>query len=288
MKYFNKQWYELMQKQFMTDDIKELPDKEYSEEEIEELYNQELKNEIERAREEYNTPPDYSILEELINDEEPFNPENWIIVSDDDETTFVPTSKEEVIENLSKEKEKSLEEFNNRPPFNEKEVIDYFEQSYKIMLKYQNFFPNWVYEKVDIRLIALNLLPKSVLEKLRIEENENYEKFNKIIEESNKDKNKVDVFEGIFSEFNFHDDKITNFEKQENSYVMTIENYEGKIIKIVFEDAEIIEYEKLDLKNCFWLYEEVYSQNDTYEVHLMVESDGLKYITLKCKEIKGI
>ena len=69
---------------------------------------------------------------------------------------------------------------------------------------------------------------------------------------------------------------------------MTIENYEDNLIKIIFENAKIIEYEDIDFKNCFWLYEEVYKNNNMYEVHLMVDSNGLKYLTLECKEIKGI
>lgn len=284
MKYFNKEWYELMQKQFMTDEIKEIPDKEYLDKEVEELYNQELKKEIEREREAYNTPPDYSFLEELLN--KPFNPENWIIVSDDEETIIVPKSKEEVIKNLSEEKEKSLEEFNNRPDFDEKEIIEFFKQSYKTMLDIKDFYPKWVYEEVDNRLIALNLLPKKVLKKLRAEEKENKKKYEKIMKKANKDLSRQDILKELYSKLNFHDDRIIEFDKQKNNYVMNIENYEDKIIKIIFKDAEIIECEELNFKNCFWLYEEVYKENDKYEVHLMVESGGLKYITLKCKEIK--
>ena len=44
MKYFNKEWYELMQKQFMTDGITEILDKDYSNKEIEELYLNENKH----------------------------------------------------------------------------------------------------------------------------------------------------------------------------------------------------------------------------------------------------
>ena len=288
MKYFNKEWYELMQKQFMTDGITEILDKDYSNKEIEELYNIELKKEIERAYEDYNTPPDYSFLEEILNEQFSFNPEDWIIVSEDEETLIVPNSKEELLKMLLKEKEKNLEEFNNRGNFNEKEVIDYFEKSYKTMLEVKDFFPEWVYDEVDNRLIALNLLPKNILKKLRAEEKVNKKKYEKIIKKANKDLSRQDKDRDLFTKLSFHDYRIIGFDKKEDNYEMTIENYEDNLIKIIFENAKIIEYEDIDFKNCFWLYEEVYKNNNMYEVHLMVDSNGLKYLTLECKEIKGI
>lgn len=286
MRYFNKEWYELMQKQFMTDGITEILDKEYCDKEIEELYNKELKKEIERAYEDYNTPPDYSFLEELINGDEPFELEDWLIVDEDNDKTIVPTSKEQVIVNISKEKERDLEEFNNRPPFDEKETIENFEQAYKAMIEIKDYYPKWVYDEVDNRLIALNLLPKGVLKKLRAEEKENKKRFDKIMKEARKVLNKQDVPEKIQNQLSLHDDRITAFEKQGNNYVMTIENYDDEVIQIVFEEADIIEFEELDFENCYWLYEEIYKENNMYEVHIMVDSNGLKYVTVRCEEIE--
>ena len=286
MKYFNKEWYELMQKQFMTDEITQIPDKQYSYEEIEKMYNKELKKEIERACEEYNTAPDYSFLEELIKGKTKFNSEDWIFVDEDTDTVVVPTSKEQVIENISKEKERDLEEFNNRPPFDEKEVIEDFEQTYKINLEDRYGIPKWVYEEVDNRLIALNFLPKSVLKKLKVQEKENKKKFDKIMKEANKVLSKENVPEEIQEKLSLHDARVVEFKKEENNYVMTIENYEDEVIQIVFEETEIIELEELNFENCYWLYEEIYKTKNTYEVHIMIDSYGLKYVTLKCKDIK--
>jgi len=286
MKYFNKEWYELMQKQFMTDGITEIPDKKYSDKEIEELYNKELKKEIERAYEDYNTPPDDSILKELISGEIEFNSEEWIFVDEENDTVVEPTSKEQVIANLSREHEEAVKEFNNRPPFDENEVIQDFKQSYKAMLEIKEYFPKWVYEEVDNRLLALNFLPKSALKKLKAEEKEINKKFDKIMKESRKVLSKQNVPEEIQNQLSLHDARIVGFDKQGNNYVMTIENYEDKVIQIVFDEAEIIEFEELDFENCYWLYEEIYKENNAYEVHIMVYSDGLKYVTLRCKYIK--
>lgn len=285
MRYFNKEWYELMQKQFMTDGIKEIENKRYSDKEIEELYNQELRKEIERAYEDYNTPPDDSILNELISGKIEFNKEEWIFVDEENNTVVEPTSKEQVIANFSREYKEAVEEFNNRPAFDEKEVIEEFNQSYKAMLEIKDYFPKWVYDEVDNRLIALDLLPKSVLKKLRVEEKENKNKFDKIMKEARKVLRKQNVADEIIEKLNLHDDKIIGLKNQGKDYEMTIENYEDEIIKIIFEEAEIIEIERINFENCYWLYEEIYRRNDIYEVHILAESEGLKYITLKCKEI---
>lgn len=285
MKYFNKEWYELMQKQFMTDGIKTIAEKEYSDKEIEEMYNKELKKEIERSYEEYNTPPDDSILKELIEGKIEFNPEEWLFVDEESDTVEKITSKEQVIANLSREYEEELKEFNNRPQFNENEVIEDFKQSYKAMLEIKNYLPKWVYEEVDNRLIALNCMPNSVLKKLKVEEKQNNKKIDKIMKDANADFRRQDIGEELYNKLNFHDEKIVAFKNQGKNYEMTIKNYEDEVIKIVFEETEIIELEDIDFKNCYWLYEEIYKEKDTYEVHLMVESKGLRYITLRCKKI---
>ena len=286
MKYFNKEWYELMQKQFMTEEITQIPDKQYSDKEIEELYNKELKKEIEREYEDYNTPPDDSILKELISGKIEFNKEEWIFIDEENNTVVEPTSKEQVIENLSREYEEEVEEFNNRPPFDEKEVIQEFEELFQGMLENRDEFPKWVYDEVDNRLIALNFLPKSVLKKLKAEEKEINKKFDRIEKEARKVLSRQNVPEEIQEKLCLHDDRIIGFDKQGNNYVMTIENYDKKVIHIVFEETKIIELEELDFENCYWLYEEVYKENDMYEVHIMVDSNGLKYVTLRCSNIK--
>ena len=66
MKYFTKEWYELIGKAHYTVGIEQIEDREYTEEDILELYNKKLKEEIELIREEYNTPPDFEELDDIL------------------------------------------------------------------------------------------------------------------------------------------------------------------------------------------------------------------------------
>ena len=50
MKYFTKEWYDLMQRQFSTSGLRRIPDKPYSDREIKQFYHQQLQEEIERDR----------------------------------------------------------------------------------------------------------------------------------------------------------------------------------------------------------------------------------------------
>ena len=287
MKFYNKEWYELMQNtDYSTENIRELPNKKYSDKEIKEIYNEELEKEINIAYEEFNTPPDFSeILEEIMDEDYCFNSEDWVVL-EEGRSVRKAESKEEVVKSLLEEEKQALEEFENRGTFNKKEVIKDFKKMYKMELKYKYEFPKWLYDEVDNRLIALKALPKDVLDKLRKEEKVNKEKFNKIEEEADRILKKQKLSYDIINNFNFHDYPILGFNKVENGYEMVLENYESEIIKVLFENAENIELEKLNFKDCYFLYDEIYSVDGGYEVHMMVESKGLKYVTLRCRDIK--
>ena len=69
MKYFTKEWYELVQRMYSTTGLKIIPDKNYSDKEIQAFYDSDLAEYIERDRRNYNTTPDYSRPDRL-----PFDP----------------------------------------------------------------------------------------------------------------------------------------------------------------------------------------------------------------------
>ena len=288
MKYYNKEWYELMQNiDYSTDNIRELQNKKYSDKEIKEIYNEELEKEINIAYEEFNTPPDFSeILEEIMEDDYIFNEEDWVIADEESGNIRKAESKDEIVKSLLEEEKQALEDFKNRGPFNKNEVIKDFKKMYKMELKYKYEFPKWLYNEVDNRLIALKALPKDALDRLREEEKVNKEKFDKIEEEADKILKEQALSYDIINNFNFHDYPILGFNKIGDDYEMVLENYESERIKVLFEEAEIIELEKLNFKDCYFIYDEIYSVDGGYEVHMMVESKGLKYVTLRCTDIK--
>lgn len=288
MKYYNKEWYDLMQKANYTTGIEAISDKDYTNEDIEELYNNKLNEYIQEEKQSYNQEPDFSVIEQLLNEQE-FDSENWLFVDEKTKETLKPSSKEEVIKHLEQEKIQAVEEFNNRKPFNEKKAKKEFAKMYKEMLKCEDTLPSWVYQKVDKRLIALGLLPRSIFNKLQAEENKNKEKFENIINKAQKELDKQNIEIEIQENFHFHDGILKSFKKKDNDIIMTIncpDSFENIIKTVVFKNAEIIEMENVKNRKSIYLYEEIYFTKSSYEVHMMFECNGLKYITLKCEDIE--
>ena len=78
MKFYTKEWYELMQRQNYTSGLKKIPDKVYSDEDIQAFYDKDLKAEVARDRRIHNTPPGpYDWEDELLLPDR-FTPETFL------------------------------------------------------------------------------------------------------------------------------------------------------------------------------------------------------------------
>jgi hypothetical protein len=63
-----------------------------------------------------------------------------------------PESAQEVREDLEAQYRQALDEFENRPPFDSAETVDFFETSYQTKLNYyKDTLPAWMTEQVDRR-----------------------------------------------------------------------------------------------------------------------------------------
>ena len=67
MKFYTKEWYELMQRQNYTSGLKKIPDKVYTDDDIQAFYDKDLKAEVAHDRKIHNTPPGpYDWEDELL------------------------------------------------------------------------------------------------------------------------------------------------------------------------------------------------------------------------------
>lgn len=310
MRFYTKEWYELMQRQDYTLCMRQIPDKEYSTKEIRAFFEKKLKSEIARDRREYNTPPCFLDVSDQLKPEN-FDPEGWLLFPNGEEgEPRHPTSPEEVSEQLEREKKEAEDAFANRPPFDSSESEKVFREGYMARLRYcDRSFPAWVCRQVDRRLLALDLLPKSVYQRLKIEEKENRKAFRKIERAAKKELDRQHIPEQIAEAFSFHDSSLLSLRKQGRNYEMLLRKDGGwfgdedgvtPYIKVVFTDAVLIEREK-GLKprtrtdadgaicsKCIFLYHEIYSVENGYEVHMLFAVDGwsnLAYLTVRCSEI---
>lgn len=288
MKYFTKEWYELMQNIHYTEGFEALKDKDFTDEDIKDLYDKKLKEWIEEEKEAYDDKPDYSDFYEILESKE-FNPTDWLFVDEKKKQVIEPSSKQEVIEHLKLEEKQAMKEYIKRKPFDENKSEKEFNEFYKSMLVANDMLPKWVYEKVDKRLIALGYLPQKVFNKLKEQEIANKEKYDNIEKEAMNNLYSQNISEEIYANFNFHDEVIKSFKSKDGNYIMKVTHsdfIESYTVTVIFKDANIIEMEDLKFGKSIYLYDEIYKLDDGYEVHIMYEYDGLKYLTIKCSEIE--
>ena len=288
MKYFTKEWYELMQNIHYTEGFEILEDKEFTDQDIKMLYDKKMNEWINEEKEAYEEKPDYSDLYDALESKE-FNPVDWLFVDENKKEVIEPSTKEEVIEHLKFEEKQALKEYNKRKPFDKKQSEKDFNEFYKDMLEAKDIVPKWVYEQVDKRLIALGYLPQSVFDKLKKQETLSKEKYDIIEKEAINTLYNQNISEEIYANFNFHDEVIKSLKCKDGNYIMKITHsdfIESYTVTVVFKDATIIEMEDLKFGKSIYLYEEIYKLDNGYEVHIMCECDGLKYITIKCSDIE--
>lgn len=304
MKYYTKEWYELMQNLHHTSGLQKIPDKVYSDREIQLFYDADLAAEVAHDEELYNTPPDYGPYETLLKPDV-FQPHIFFFVDEETGETFHPETPETARQYIERELRRRKEAFEKRPPFDPAETVKCFETCYKGMLRYGVCgYPQWVRDTVDPRLLALNRIPETAYDRLKKEETENQKAFDRIMSEAEKELNRQDIPERIRSQFCFHDACLLALKKNgadRELYLRKDGGWFGETtpyIRIVFRNVYEFEREKgfaLRIKRndegemisgCRYLYDELYRTEKGYEIHLLLAaSESLRYLTICCEDI---
>ena len=196
-----------------------------------------------------------------------------------------------------KEIEKMLVEFNKRTSFDleqEKKKFNKLHKNNIENLKYK--LPNEILDNVaDIRVLALARTSVIVKEQIT-----NYcMKKNRIVEKVLDDYREYynrelkEYEDNIVEELSLHDCLITNIIKKKDRLTIELDSSGGftDIKAVIFEDYEIIE-EEMDFTNRWWLYEEIYINDNSYEIHSLIDvpidnkcCQNLGYFTVKAKRI---
>lgn len=311
MRYYTKEWERLLEQQGAVDMYEPVIDKDYSDQEIEALYEDMLDKYVQEARAEYDEPPFF--MEELVDlDADDFDPEDYLIGRFDENGDEVevrhPESFEELLQFQEKEREALMREFESRPPFDEDEAREEFEEDYRDNLdEPDEDLPEWVRASVDKRLIAMWLLPEGVYKKLKAESDEIEARFNALDDAADEAYEMAiasipEDFISAVEELEERDgDYVTGVADEDGDLVIEFAGWDedGEQIRIsaAFEAAEIIEDEGLEIEtdvdeddeiesNCELSAHEVYYEDGRLEVHLMFENDDdLRYLTLRCSDI---
>lgn len=84
-----------------------------------------------------------------------------------------------------------------------------------------------------------------------------------------------------------HDCTITDVIKQKDKLIIELDCSQGigEIQRIIFNDYTILEEEK-DFINGWWLYEEIYIDDEQYELHMLIDKKGLGCFTVRARKIE--
>lgn len=167
------------------------------------------------------------------------------------------------------------------------EHFDYCQNN--LIEQYKSAIPENILNKVkDIRVLALGYASSEVYKLLKkyCDDNE------KFVEEKLRESEKVEEeqFENepiSFIEESFHDCFIIDINKDKNDLVIELDNENEFTDKteITFKNYNIILDE--DIKETYWLYNEVYKNEVGYEVHILTSiNDDLKELIIECDDIK--
>lgn len=250
MRYYTKEWYELMQKTELTAGLRKVPDKKYTKKDIDALYEKTLKREMAAEKKAYNTAPDLGYLLDILNDRG-FCAEDWVVTDLKTGKPRTPASMEEVKNFILEEQQAQTEEFEAREPFSEEDFREMFRDVYedrKAELKYGT--GSELLDSVDKRLLALELVPESVFTALKEEERIARREFSRIGRNAERALLKQNVPQDIIEGFDLHDCDLLSIRKKGRNLelIFCIEGMEEEgsspFRKIVFKGAEVTERDK--------------------------------------------
>ncbi len=301
MKYLTKEWYRLLGRQRLADDLHDPDDDLLRNSSFEDLYDICLKEEIERDQKYYNTPPekpDASILEEL-SDLDDADLELLHMLHEE------PVMPETLTKMLSDIYEEEMEAFNSRKPYDPRNTAASFREMYEARLETLDcVYPEWLVQEADHRLLALGYVTRSQYDRLCAED----EQVDAQLQEADR---KIDemlfrqletIPHDLLESFDFNGADILSLRGGRNNDLEIIMVRDGfpdecAFETVIFRHARILENEvHVRLRpvgdgtfdtDCRFLQHELYRlPDDRYEVHMMMEQgDDLQYLTLQCYDI---
>ena len=302
MRFYTKEWYDLMQHQDNLCGFCKIPDGVYSDRDINAFYQQDLEAEVTRDREGYDAPPTWDWQEELL-DPERFSPDSLLLEDPETGALFHPQTPEVARAYLEAEFRKTQECFDRRPPFDAQDTIQCFRQCYRAGVRYAwKRFPQWVQDTVDKRLLALNRMPASAYDRLQQETRANQLAFEALNAQAEAALSAQDIPPELRDAFSFHDTQVLKLRRRGSRAVLLLhqdEFWDEPCTTIAFEGVRWLEREPglvlrcrtgqdgLLTSNCQYLYDELYRTQQGYEVHMLLwTSKALRYFTVSCENIR--
>lgn len=282
MKYLTKEWYKLCQRTCLHFGMKVIKGAS--------VYNEELYNRLYKRKENEFVRVQHNFYDfdpriMLEDDGKVFKPlmilSNSEMFEEDEIVYHMPIEERERIQKL-------IEEYDVRPPFDEVKCREEFrdiQETFKIIQVKEKLPMELIDQIADIRLFALGYCTRKVLNQLEGISNENEMKVNSISKECMNAQQAEKIPQSIKEEFGFHDCRVTDF-IVDKDIVMRLNTQGGftDLNKITFVSSEIIKEDKF-IVGSVWIYHELYCMENGYEAHILLESNELSELIIRCKDI---
>lgn len=283
MRYLTKEWYETCQRTGLYIGMKVNKGASvYDEALYKRLYKRKEREFIKMQHEVYDVDPRFMLeqdgcmlvsLDKFVNGEE--------IAEEDKIVYHLPPDDRKHIE-------KMIEEYDVRPPFDEKKCKEEFRTIQETLKNRQaeEKLPYEIFQQIaDMRIFNLGYCTKEVLAQLKRVSKENEKIVNCVLDECIKSQRAENIPENIREKFGFHDCKVTEFTAGKN-IIIRFDTRGGftDYNKITFVTSEIVKQEDC-IVGSNWIYDELYRKENGYEAHMLLASGGLQDLIIRCKDI---
>lgn len=185
--------------------------------------------------------------------------------------------------------EKLIAEYDRRPPFDIERCKQVFRERIEWQLLYMtDQLPTEIYHRIsDMRILALGYCTSEIYADIKKFSTENRKQTEQAMNESYRVRRLQEIPESISRKFNFHDCKVIHLEHcKDKNYIVHLDPSGGftEYNKVTFVDAEIIKEEPIFVGTS-WVYDEIYSTSNGYEVHVLFAGPSLTELIVQCKDI---
>lgn len=283
MRYLTKEWDDLCQHTFLHIDMR-ADDRasEYSEDLYQELYKISENEHVGSQHRYYDCDPRCLLdsegtvgipLHKFLSGEE-LTEEDYVVI-------HIPEDhKEDIL--------RRIEEFDARPPFDEKKCREEFQsmQPYIEQRKVNEIRPYGLLNQIaDTRVYGLGYCTEEILQQLISISQQNHEEVNRIMKECDRALELEKIPKHLRETFGFHDCKVIEYKAGEN-ISLSFDTSAGftPYNKVTFVTPKIIKCEEHIVGNS-WLYEELYCTESGYEAHMLFGGVDLPELIISCEDI---
>ena len=283
MKYLTKEWYELCQRMGLHFGMRVHNGANiYDEALYLRLYKRKEKEFVKMQREVYDVDPRFMLEQDgctLVPLDKFASGE--VINEDDKEVYCMPLEERERIQKL-------IEEYDVRPPFDEKKCREKFRILQETLKKEipDKLPPELLQQIADMRVFSLGYCTREVLNYLKRLSKENKKKVDSVLSEYSKVQQSEQIPRIIRERFDFHDCEVTEL-TVDKKVVMRLDTRGGftSFNMIAFTASEIIKQDE-HIVGSTWIYDELYRTERGYEAHMLFwAGEGLKELIIRCNDI---